>query len=338
MKKPIVALVVVVIVAAAIIAYYFANRSENGKGRIRISGNIEVTSVEVSFKIPGRVVERLVDEGAVVKAGQVVARLESEDLEHELALRQADLKAMQAALDEQLAGSRKEEIAQGEATLAAAEAEAKRLTDDFHRQEALFRREVIPQQKYDAAKAAYETSRAQVRQSAEALALLRKGPRRERIEQARARRDEAEASLAQAKTRLGYATLLSPVSGLVMSKNIEPGEQVAAGTPVVTIGELDSVWVRAYINETDLGRVKVGQKARVTTDTWPGKVYDGIITFISSEAEFTPKNVQTQKERVKLVYRVKITIANPNMELKPGMPADAEILTGTGDRRQGTGK
>lgn len=330
MKKNVVALFVVTIIAAAIIAYYFTNRSGNAKDRIRISGNIEVTSVEVSFKIPGRVAERLVDEGVLVKAGQVVARLESEELVHDVALRQADLQAMQAALDELLAGSRKEEIAQGEAALAAAEADAKKLADDFHRQEALFRREVIPQQKYDAARASYETSRAQVRQAAEALTLLRKGPRRERIDQARARRGEAEVALAQAKTRLGYATLLSPVAGLVMAKNIEPGEQVAAGTPVVTVGELDSVWVRAYINETDLGRVKVGQKARVTTDTWPGKAYDGIVTFISSEAEFTPKNVQTEKERVKLVYRVKITIPNPNMELKPGMPADAEILTGTG--------
>jgi HlyD family secretion protein len=326
MKKPIVALVAVAIVASAIIAYYLTHRSGSGKDRIRISGNVEVTAVEVSFKIPGRVAERLVDEGALVKAGQVVARLENEELVHEVALRQADLQAVQAAMDELLAGSRKEEIAQAAAALAAVEAEAKRLADDFHRQEALFGREVIPQQKYDAARAAYDSSRAQVRQAAEALAMLRKGPRRERIDQARARRGEAEASLAQAKTRLGYATLLSPVDGLVMAKNIEPGEQVAAGTPVVTVGELDSVWVRAYINETDLGRVKVGQNARVTTDTWPGKVYDGIVTFISSEAEFTPKNVQTQKERVKLVYRVKITIPNPNMELKPGMPADAEIL------------
>jgi HlyD family secretion protein len=282
--------------------------------------------VEVSFKIPGRVATRLVDEGALVKAGQVIARLESEDLINEVALRQADLQAMQAALDELLAGSRKEEIAQAVAALAAVEAEAKRLADDYHRQEALFHREVIPQQKFDTARAAYETSSAQVRQSAEALALLRKGPRRERIDQARARRGESEVALVQAKTRLGYTILASPVSGLVISKNIEPGEQVSAGTPVVTVGELDTVWVRAYINETDLGRVKVGQKARVTTDTWPGKVYDGIVTFISSEAEFTPKNVQTEKERVKLVYRVKITIPNPNMELKPGMPADAEIL------------
>ena len=336
MKKPIIALVAVTIVAAVIIAYYFFHHSEGGKDRIRISGNIEVTAVEASFKIPGRVAARLVDEGALVKAGQVIARLESEDLINEVALRQADLKAMQAALDELLAGSRKEEIAQGEAALIAAEADAKKQADDFHRQEALFRREVIPQQKYDAARAAYETSMAQARQAAEALILLRKGPRRERIDQARARLGEAEAALAQAKTRLGYATLVSPVAGLVMAKNIEPGEQVAAGTPVVTVGELDSVWVRAYINETDLGRVKVGQKARVTTDTWPGKVYDGIVTFISSEAEFTPKNVQTEKERVKLVYRVKITIPNPNMELKPGMPADAEIFTG--DRGPGTGK
>jgi len=96
------------------------------------------------------------------------------------------------------------------------------------------------------------------------------------------------------------------------------------------VGELDNVWVRAYINETDLGRVKVGQKARVTTDTWPGKAYEGTVTFIASEAEFTPKNVQTQKERVKLVYRVKITIPNPKMELKPGMPADTEILINQG--------
>ena len=328
MKKPMITLIAVAIVAAAIIAWYFTHRSESGNDRIRISGNIEVTSVEVSFKTSGRVAERPVDEGMLVKTGQLIARLESEELAHEVALRQAELQAMQAALDELLAGSRKEEIAQAEAVLSAMAAEAKKQADDFHRQEALFRREVIPQQKLDAARAAYDTSRAQVRQASEALTLLRKGPRRERIDQARARRGEAEAALPQAKTRLGYATLLSPAAGLVMAKNIEPGEQVAAGTPVVTVGELDSVWVRAYINETDLGRVKVGQKARVTTDTWPGKAYDGIVTFISSEAEFTPKNVQTEKERVKLVYRIKITLPNPKGELKPGMPVDA-VITAT---------
>jgi len=338
MKKPLIAVIAAVAIIIAVIAYNIYHRSGNEMGRIRVSGNIEVTTVEVSFKIPGRVAERQVDEGAFVKTGQLVARLESEELAQEVALRLADLHALQAALNELLAGSRKEEIAQAEAALASVQAEAKRLADDYRRQETLFRREVISKQKFDAARASYETSRAQARQAAEVLSLVRKGPRKERIEQARARLDEAEARLLQAKTRLAYATLISPLSGLVMAKNIEPGEQVAAGTPVITVGELGSVWVRAYINEAELGRVKVGQKARVTTDTWPGKVYDGTVTFIASEAEFTPKNVQTQKERVKLVYRVKITIPNPHMELKPGMPADAEILAGTSDRGPGTGK
>jgi len=111
-----------------------------------------------------------------------------------------------------------------------------------------------------------------------------------------------------------------------LSKNVEAGEYVAAGTPIVTVGDLERPWLRAYINETDLGRIKVGQRVRVATDTYPGKIYEGHISFIASEAEFTPKNVQTQKERVKLVYRIKVDIPNPNMELKPGMPADADIL------------
>ncbi len=137
---------------------------------------------------------------------------------------------------------------------------------------------------------------------------------------------QAKEALALAETRLGYATLSAPISGVVLSENVEAGEYVAPGTPVVTVGDLKNVWLRAYINETDLGRVKVGQAVRLTTDTFPDKVYKGHLSFIASEAEFTPKNVQTEKERVKLVYRVKIEIPNPRMELKPGMPADAEIV------------
>ena len=338
MKKPLFAVIAAVVIILAAIAYYIYQHTGNEMGDIRVSGNIEVTTVEVSFKLPGRVAARLVDEGEMVKTGQLVARLESQDFDHEISLRRAELQALHAELNELLAGSRKEEIAQSEAALVSVQAEAKRLADDYRRQEALFSRGVIPQQKFDAAKAAHEASRAQSRQAAETLALVRKGPRRERIDRARARLRGAETALAMAATRLGYTNLASPVTGMVMAKNIEPGEQVSAGTPVITVGELACVWVRAYIGETDLGRVKVGQKARVTTDTWPGKGYDGTVTFIASEAEFTPKNVQTEKERVKLVYRVKITIPNPNMELKPGMPADAEILAVASDRGPGPGK
>jgi HlyD family secretion protein len=327
MKKKRLIAVVIVLAAATAAVYYGAKRSGKDSGKIRVSGNIEVTTVEVSFKIPGRVRERLVDEGETVKTGQIVARLDSEDLIQEVAGRRAEMQAAQAALAELENGYRKEDIAQAQAALERVKADENRLQVDFARQQALFKKEVISKREFDASMAAYKASRASVREAQERLALLRRGPRRETIDQARARLRDAEAVLSLAEMRLGYSTLTSPLNGLVLSKNIEPGEQVAAGTPVVTVGMLDNVWVRAYVNETDLGRIKVGQTATVTTDTWPGRKYDGYVSFISSEAEFTPKNVQTEKERVKLVYRIKVVIPNPNMELKPGMPADAEILT-----------
>jgi HlyD family secretion protein len=335
MKKKALIAAVVLIAVITVAAYLIATRSREDESRIMLSGNVEVTTVELSFRIPGRVIERPVDEGETIKVGQLVARLDSEDLEHEVAAREAEVQAARAALDELEAGFRKEEIAQAAAALQKIEAEAHRLKADFARQQALYKREVISRRDFDAAKAAHEGAQASVREARERLALLRSGPRKETIEQARARLRDAEAILASAQTRLGYAELFSPARGLVLSKNIEPGEQVAAGTPVVTLGMMDNVWLRAYISETDLGRVKVGQEATITTDTWPGRKYRGRISFISSEAEFTPKSVQTEKERVKLVYRIKIDIPNPNMELKPGMPADAEIMI---NQAQGTGR
>ena len=155
---------------------------------------------------------------------------------------------------------------------------------------------------------------------------MRRGPRAEHIEHARERVAQAQELLALAETRLGYTMLTSPLSGLVLGEHVEAGEQVVAGTPVVTVGDLATVWLRGYIDETDLGRVKVGQKVRVRSDTYPDRAYEGSVSFIASEAEFTPKSVQTAKERVKLVYRIKVDVPNPALELKPGMPADAEIL------------
>lgn len=317
--------VVTAAIAAAI--FFVALRARDTRNTIRVSGNIEVTSVELSFKIPGRVKDRLVDEGETVRAGQIVAQLDPEDLVHETEGRRAEVRAARAALTELETGYRKEEVAQAEAALRRIEAEADRLRVDFGRQTELFKREVISARDFDASRAAYQASQASAREARERLNLLRSGPRKETIDQARARLSGAEAALALAQTRLGYAELRSAATGLVLSKNIEPGEQVAAGTPIVTVGVTNEVWIRAYLNETDLGRVAVGQQASVTTDTWPDRKYQGRLSFISPEAEFTPKSVQTEKERVKLVYRIKITVPNPAGELKPGMPADAEIQT-----------
>jgi HlyD family secretion protein len=172
-----------------------------------------------------------------------------------------------------------------------------------------------------------EQARAAMVQAKAQYDLVKAGPRKEDIDQGRSRLEQAKASLRAAEVQLSYATVYAPLSGVVLSKNIEPGEYVAPGTAVVTVGDLVNVWLRAYIDGPDLGRVKVGQRARITTDTYPGKIYDGRVSFIASEAEFTPKSVQTQKERVRLVYRIKIDITNTKMELKPGMPADGVIET-----------
>ena len=314
-----------VVVVVAVVAYLQHGKRGDSAGMLRISGNVELTEVQVSFKVPGRVLSRLVDEGAQVRQGEVVARLEDAELSDALKLAQADADAAAATLAELEAGFRHEEVAQGEALLARAQAEADRLETDYQREQALYAKEVIPKRELDAARAANDVARASVREKREALTLLRKGARRERVDEARARLKGARSRVSTAKERLSYATLLAPLSGVVLSKSVEPGEQVAAGTPVVTLGDTGQCWLKGYIPETELGRVKLGQEARVTTDSQPGKAYQGKVSFISSEAEFTPKSVQTEKERVKLVYRIKVTLANPGMELKPGMPADAEI-------------
>jgi len=295
---------------------------------IKVSGNIEVVQTEASFRVAGRVAERLVDEGQLVQEGQVLARLEDQDLRQQLAMRQADAATAQGALRAALAGSRKEEVEASRQALEQAKADLRRTQDDEKRYQGLNAQGIVSDRDYQTAREAFLASQARTRQAEQQYVLVRKGPRPEDIDQIKARAESAAQAVELAKTQAGYATLLAPTGGVVLSKNVEPREYVSPGTAVVTLGNLQQVWMRAYIEETDLGRVKVGQGARLTTDSYPGKVYEGRVSFISSEAEFTPKSVQTQKERVKLVYRIKIEVPNPGMELKPGMPADAEILVG----------
>lgn len=318
---------VILLLAIAVGAYFFfRSRQPENKNMIRVSGNIEITDAALAFIIPGRVTERLISEGDLVKKDQVTARLEDIDLRQEVELRRADMNVVQASLKELEAGSRPEEIDQAQAVLTRAQSEEEKFRLEYERQKNLFAQEIAPRQALEKAQSDYETSHARVVEAAKALKLAQKGPRAEKIEQARAVVEAGQKALEVAETKLQYATLTSPMDGIVLSQNIEPGEYVSAGTPIVTIGKMDSVWVRAFIDETDLGKVRVGQSVRVKTDTYPDKVYDGKVSFISSESEFTPKTVQTDQERVKLVYRIKIDVPNPKMELKPGMPADGEIL------------
>ena len=364
-------------IAAASLGAFFHNRGGAESNVIYVSGNIEVTDAEVSFKIAGRLDKRVASEGQLIQRGDLVALLDTAELESQVAMRNAELASAKAVLAELEAGARPEEIAEAEAALdraraalaeleagsrpqeiavaeaavASARADLGEAEATYDRIKGLYERSMAAEQEYVSARARRDVARARldeveerlklvregprseqitaaraaVEQAEQHCKLVRQGPRREAIDQARAKVEQAAAAVRLAQTQLDYARLVSPLSGLVLSQNVEDGEYVAPGTPVVTVGDLEHPWLRAYINETDLGRVKVGQKVRVTTDSYDDKVYEGRVSFISGQAEFTPKNVQTNKERVKLVYRIKIEIANPNMELKPGMPADAEI-------------
>jgi HlyD family secretion protein len=331
MRKKLVLGAVVILAALGVVMVFRHTPRESSE--IKVSGTIEATVTALSFKLPGRVRERLVDEGQKVAVGQTVARLEDDEVRQELAGREAELAAAQAALAELEAGSRVEEIAQAEAAVVRFKAETRRAGDEYLRSEQLFKREVVAKRDLEQAMAARDASAAALREATERLHQVRAGARSETRQQARARLKGAEALVSLARTRREESTLLAPTAGIVLSKNIEAGEQVAPGTPVVTIGRLEEVWIRGYVPESDLPRIKQGQKVRVTVDGLKSRVFEGRLDFIAQEAEFTPKNVQTEKERVRLVYRVKVTVPNPDMILKPGMPADAVIETGV----RGTG-
>lgn len=290
-----------------------------------LSGNIEVVDAQLGFKVPGRVVARAFSEGGRVAAGDLVAQLDDAEQRAERALREAELAAAEAMLAELEAGSRPQEIAAAEAALRSAEAERERARLEFARAQELRTKNVIADRDFETAQAQVRVADARVGEATERLKLVREGPRAETIRQARARVEQARAALALAVTRLENTRLISPMSGVVLSHHVEPGEFVSAGTPVINVADTSRVWVRAYLDQPDLGRVKHGQKVVVRTDSFPGRDFEGTIAFIASEAEFTPKTVQTPKERVKLVFRIKVDLANPDDELKPGMPADVVI-------------
>ena len=303
------------------------NDGDPGKN-ITVSGTIEVVDAQLSFKIPGRLVERTVDEGDRVSRGRLIARLDDQEIVRQIDVRRAEVDVARAALAELEAGSRPQEIAAAEATLRSAEADRDRARLEYERQRELRRTEAVAQRELDNADAQFRVAEARAAESAQRLSLLREGARAETIAQGRARVAQSRAALALAEVQLDNTHLSAPFDGVVLEKHAEPGEFLGMGAPVVTVADTFHVWLRAYLNQTDLGRVQLGQEVGVRTDSFPGKSYRGRLSFISSEAEFTPKTVQTTKERVTLVFRIKIDLDNISGELKPGMAADAILAAG----------
>jgi len=387
MKKRI--LIIVILAAGAAAVYAYRGRNRQPDDRIVVSGNIELNEVNIAFKTAGRLVERTVDEGDAVKKGQVIARLDrdqlmaqraaqvaaiqsaesqlaqaqtavqwqKETLSADIETRQADLTSTEARLAELKNGARPQEKLDAQAAVDAAQAELQRAQRDWERAQKLYKDDDISTAQFDQYRSRWESATAALNSNKERQALVLAGPRVEQINAAagqvqrargslktaeansleskrreqeiatrRAEIERAKATLSLIDSQLADTVAISPVDGVVLVKSADVGEVLAPGTTIVTVGDIEHPWLRGYINETDLGKVKLGSPVKVTTDSYKGKTYNGKVTFIASEAEFTPKQIQTQQERVKLVYRVKIELDNSSRELKSNMPADGEIV------------
>ena len=384
----------IAVVALAVIMWNLFHKENGRDGQIRLSGNIDVTQVDLAFKISGRLSRRLVDEGDAVIRTQRLALLDDTDQRLQLQKTTADFDHAASVMAELTAGSRPQEIERAKARvgqarfvlserqhgsrvqeIAEAQADLKRaMADertakselqlaraDFARFQAVFEDGGISHQAFDTHRtrlvsAQHATAAAasrrqaagqrlslrregsrqeQVNQARSALAqaeadyaLVKAGPRQESIDQARARKAAAQAELAIARQQLAETELFCPFDGVVLSTSAEPGTYLNPGTAVLTVGDIQGAWLRAFVDETDLGRIRLGQCAEVSVDAYPDRTWNGRISFISSAAEFTPRSVQTFKERTNLVYRIKIQLDNPEGVLKPGMPADAVIEVG----------
>jgi HlyD family secretion protein len=321
-------LVPIALVVIALVGWVILNRNSDDAAVIGASGTIEGTEADLGFQLGGRVAEVLVREGDAVRAGQILARLDQAELEARKSAAVAQAEAARALLAELERGARPEELRQSQSSVAAAERRMQESESVLARTRRLFEGGAVSREALDHAETAHTVARAQYQQAREQHTLVNTGPRTERIDAQRALVRQANAAVAQVQATIDNASIRAPFAGVVTVRHREPGESTAAGAPVLTVMNTHDRWVRIYVREDQVGRIGIGQSARITSDSHPGKYFDGRVTFIASEAEFTPRNVQTAQERVKLVYAVKVTIVGDQaMQLKPGVPADVVVST-----------
>jgi HlyD family secretion protein len=281
-----------------------------------VSGDIEAHESLLSFKtVQSRIVQLPFDEGATVKASTILARADDTDYRQQVTIAEAALEVQSRQL-----ASTQQTVAATKQTITNDYADLSEKTVDAGRQQSLWQQQATSMQLRDLALTAQKQSAATL---ARDQALVKVAERN--VDLAAAGIKNAQASLDMAKIVLGYTVLRAPFTGVVLVRQAELGESVVPGSPVVTLADLDHVWLRAYINEPDISKVRLGQAVTITTDSYPGKIYHGRVSFIASQAEFTPKSVESNAERVTLVYRLKIDLENPDHELVPGLPADAHI-------------
>jgi membrane fusion protein YbhG len=318
--------VLVVLVLAGAGFYYWRQRGTNDpSAAFSLWGNVDVHQVELAFRVGGRIAKLDVQEGDRVTAGESLAQLDREPFETDVTAATAEVAMAQAQFDKATRGNRAEEIAQAAATVRQREADLTNARVTHERLLGLFPQGAITHQELDDAEARVRESEAQLAGAREQLALMTRGSRVEDIQAQEANLAAAKAHLEQAQTSLEDTTLMAPSPGIVAVRAREVGAIVQAGQTIYTVALVDPVWIRAYVPQPRLGRIKPGMHVKVEIDSMPGKDYDGTVGFISPEAEFTPKSVQTEQVRDDLVYRVRVIAQDPDNVFRQGMPVTVRV-------------
>ena len=325
-KPPVIVIVLLLLAAGGGLGWWLSRRGGEVPSTLVTAGTVEATEARLGFEAGGRLAAVGPREGDVVVAGAELARLDAAELAARRDQATAQLAAATARLDELEQGARPDELLQAEAERTAA---AERLADaerDLERTSTLLAGGAVAREALDKAQMARDVAASRLAQVSAQARLVRGGPRREQIAAQSAVVAQTQAFLAAAEVALGRTVLRAPLAGVVTTRHREPGEVVAPGAPVFTLLDRDDRWVRVYVPEDRLGAVALGAPVVLRSDTFPGKTYRGEVVHLSSEAEFTPKNVQTPEERVRLVYAAKVRIVgDAGFELKPGLPVDVEL-------------
>ena len=325
--------VLAIVAAAGAGGWYYVELHKKQDLRLVLQGNVDVRQVNLAFKVEGRIETLAVDEGDPVKPGQVLATLDRHYFDDDLRLASARRDNQKATLERLLHGSRPEEIAEARASLAERQAAQENARLALQRREALMQKGAVTREEYDNARTTFKEAEARTHTAEEAFRLAEIGPRQEDIEAARAQLRAEEASVSQSERRLADSRLIAPEAGEILTRARERGAIVSPGETVFTLTLTTPVWIRTYVNETDLGRVQPDMPAYVQTDSSSGKIYRGHVGFISPTAEFTPKSVETRELRTDLVYRLRIVVENPDGALRQGMPVTIRFDEAAGGHR-----
>jgi HlyD family secretion protein len=337
MKRPLLAVLLIVLLAGAGAAWWIFQRQEND-GTLVLYGNIDLRQVQLAFNNSERIVAVLAQEGDHVRKGQILARLDTSRLEPQLAQVMAQAAAQRHVVTRMHNGSRPEEIEQARANVESAKADlinCQRQYERYKRAAELSAGRAVRQQDVDAAKAALDVAVAKLAVNQKSLDLALLGPRKEDIAENEARLRANEAQAALLRQHLADSQLAAPTDAVVRTRIMEPGEMATPQSPVFSLAVIDPKWVRAYVSEPDLGKIRPGMAAAIGVDSFPKRRFDGWIGFISPVAEFTPKAVQTEELRTSLVYEVRVFVKDPGDELRLGMPASVYLSLDEAGKEKG---